>query len=253
MNRYWINAGLALMLSSALLNLPSQPAHGLDAVYCTNCGTEWTQLMNKAMQVKQLATQAQQLSTQINQYKDMVTNSQGVPTHLWGRAMSDFNQLTQLMGRSRSLAYSAGDLDGQFANRYGTYDAYLTKKMGANDWRNKYTQWSKEGTDNALYTLKGLGMHANQLQQDQALQQRLQAMAGSAQGRMEALQVANMMAAQNADQLMKLRELMMMQLQMQANFIAQQQDRQAAQDAASKNYFKVIPTQTSRKTMTDLY
>ena len=178
MNRYWINAGLALMLSSAMLSLPSQPAHGLDAVYCTNCGTEWTQLMNKAMQVKQLATQAQ-------------------------------------------------------------HDAYLTKKMGANDWRNKYTQWSKEGTDNALYTLKGLGMHANQLQQDQALQQRLQAMAGSAQGRMEALQVANMKAAQNAEQLMKLRELMMMQLQMQANFIAQQQDRQAAQEAARHNYFQV--------------
>jgi P-type conjugative transfer protein TrbJ len=239
MNRYWINVGLALLVSSALLGLPSQTAHGLDAVYCTNCGTEWTQLMNKAMMVKQLANQAQQLSTQINQYKDMLTNSNGVSQHLWGKAMSDFNQLNQLMGRSRSLAYSAGDLDGQFGNRYGTYDAYLNKKMGASDWKNKYAQWSKEGNDNALFTLKGLGLHASQLQNDQLLQQRLQGMASSAQGRMEALQVANMMAAQNADQLMKLRELMMLQLQMQANFIAQQQDRQAAQDAARQNYFKV--------------
>lgn len=239
MKHFWINAGLTLLVSTTLLSLPSQSAQGLDAVYCTNCGTEWTQLMNKALQVKQLANQAQQLSTQINQYKDMLTNSNGVSQHLWGKAMTDFNQLSQLMGRSRSLAYSAGDLDGQFANRYGTYDAYLTKKMGAQDWKNKYAQWSKEGTDNALYTLKGLGLHASQLQQDQALQQQLQAMAGSAQGRMEALQVANMMAAQNADQLMKLRELMMLQLQLQANFIAQQQDRQAAQEAARHDYFQV--------------
>jgi P-type conjugative transfer protein TrbJ len=153
--------------------------------------------------------------------------------------MQDFSQLTQLMGRSRSLAFSAGNLDGQFANRYGTYDAYLNKKMGSGDWQNKYAQWSKEGADNALYTLKSLGLQASQLQSDQALQQRLQAMASSAQGRMEALQVANMMAAQNADQLMKLRELMMIQLQMQANFMAQLQDKQAAQEAARQNYFKV--------------
>jgi P-type conjugative transfer protein TrbJ len=239
MKRYWLNAGLALALSIALWGKHTQPAQSADAVYCTNCGTEWTQLLNKAMMVKQLANQAQQLNTQISAYKDMVTNSNGVSTHLWGKALSDFNQLSQLMGRSRSLAYSAGNLDGQFSNRYSTYDSYLNKKMGANDWQAKYAQWSKEGSDNALYTLKGLGLQASQLQNDQLLQQHLQAMASSAQGRMEALQVANMMAAQNADQLMKLRELMMMQLQMQANFIAQQQDKQAAQEAVRQNYFKV--------------
>jgi P-type conjugative transfer protein TrbJ len=80
MNRWLISAGLALGI--AVLWADSPAVQGAEAVYCTNCGTEWTQLLNKAMMVKQLATQAQQLSTQIGQYKDMVTNSNGVSQHL---------------------------------------------------------------------------------------------------------------------------------------------------------------------------
>lgn len=239
MNRWLTSIGLACALSVAVLSVRPEPAVAQSAVICTNCGTEWTQLMNKALMVKQLANQAQQLQTQLNQYKDMLTNSSGVSTHLWGKALQDFSQLQSLMNRSKSMAYSAGNLDGQFANRYGTYDAYLNQKMGTQDWQRKYAQWSQEGADNALYTLKGLGMQAAQMQNEQALMQRLQSMAGSTQGRMQALQVANMMAAQNVDQIMKLRELMMLQLQMQANYIAQQQDKTAAQEAASRNYFKI--------------
>ncbi len=219
-----------------------ESASSADAVYCTNCGTEWTQLMNKAMMVKQLANQAQQLKAEFGQYQDMILNSKSVPTQLWGQAMRDFQQLSMLMQKSRSLAYSASNLDGQFANRYGTYHSYLNQKMGTLDWQNKYNQWSKEGSDNTLYTLKGLGMQATQLQNDQALLQRLQGMASSAEGRMQALQVANMMAGQQVDQVMKLRQLMMMQLQMQANYLALQQDREALRQANRQKLYNTWTT-----------
>lgn len=208
------------------------------AVVCTNCGTEWTQLYNKAMMVRQYAQQARQLKTEIGQYQNMLLNSKGVPTQLFGKALQDFQRLTSLMQRSNALSYSAANLDGQFAQRYGTYESYLNQRMGTADWQNKYAQWSREGRDNALYTLKGLGMQAGQLKNDQALQQRLQNMAASAQGRMQAIQVANMLAAQNANQLMQLEKLMLLQLQMQANYIAQQQDRRLTEEMALKQYFK---------------
>ena len=67
--------------------------------------------------------------------------------------------------------------------------------------------------------------------------QQLQALAGSAQGRMEALQVANMMAAQNVSQIQKLQQLMMMQLQMQADYLAMQQDKEAAHEANRVNLY----------------
>lgn len=238
MKHTFLSLALASVVSLTVSGIMIEPVEAQNAVVCTNCGTEWTQLMNKAMMAKQLATQAQQLSTQINQYKDMLTNSNGVSTHVWGKARQDFNRLTQLMGQSRSLAYSAGNLDNQFATRYGTYQSYQRQKMGTADWQNKYQQWTKEGQDNALYALKGLGMQAAQMQDEQMAMQRLQAMSQSAQGRMEALQIANMMAAQNVEQVQKLRQLMMMQLQMQANYIAQQQDKDAARQVAREKFYR---------------
>lgn len=237
MNRWLISLSVAVA-TALLLHGQTQPAQSADAMYCVNCGTEWTQLMNKAMMVKQLANQAQQLKAEIGQYQDMITNSKTVPSQLWGKAMQDFQQLTNVMQRSRALAYSASNLDGQFANRYGSYNSYLSRKMGNNDWQNKYAQWSKEGTDNTLYAMKGLGVQASQLQNDQVLLQRLQSMASSAEGRMQAIQVGNMMAAQNVDQVMKLRQLMMMQLQMQANYLALQQDQAAARQASREKLYK---------------
>ena len=116
--------------------------------------------------------------------------------------------------------------------------------MTASDWQTKYTEWSKEGTSNALNAYKGLGLHASQLKNEQAMMQQLQAMAGTAEGRMQALQVGNMMAAQNVQQLQELRQLMMLQLQTQADYIAMQQDKEDAQEANRTNLYtnwKYVP------------
>jgi P-type conjugative transfer protein TrbJ len=234
-----LGIGLSFILGLSAVQWTANPVQAADAVVCVNCSSEVTQLLNKATMVKQLATQAQQLQAEISQFQDMVTNSKGVSTQIWGKAMQDFAQLQSLMQRSKALAGSASNLDGQFSSRYGTYGNYLNQKMGTHDWHNKYSQWSQEGSDNALYTLKGLGLQASQMQNEQALMKNLQGMAGSASGRMQALQVANMISAQNVDQVFKLRQLMMMQLQMQANYLAQQQDKAAADLAARQNYFKV--------------
>ncbi len=240
-----------VLASIAMVCLPAT-AQATAPVYCVNCSNELTQLANKLTMAKQLATQAQQLKVQFDQFTDMATNSKGIGTQLWGNAMSDFTKLQSLMQRSRALAGAASNLDGQFASRYGTYSSYQNQKMGSASWQSKYSQWSNEASDNALYALKGIGMQAGQMQNDQIMMQRLQGMAGSAEGRMQALQVANMLSSQTADQIFKLRQMVMLQAQMQANYLAQQQDKQAAMDAASKSYFKVIPLTRGGKTMNDL-
>ena len=69
------------------------------------------------------------------------------------------------------------------------------------------------------------------------MMQQLQVMAGTAEGRMQALQIGNMMAGQNVQQLQELRQLMMMQLQMQADYVAMQQDKEAASEATRTNLY----------------
>jgi len=231
MKRFWSSLASTLIITMSATSFQQVSAQGFGTVYCTNCGTELTQIANKLMMVEQLANQAQQIATEVNQLQDMLLNSKAAPGQIWGTALQDFNQLKSLLGQSQSLAYTAGNLDQQFATKYGTYSSYLAQKMAASDWQSKYSQWSKESSDNALYALKGLGLQASQMQDEQAMMQQLQGMAGTAQGRMQALQVANMMAAANVDQVQKLRQLMMMQIQMQANYLAMQQDKEAAQKA----------------------
>lgn len=199
--------------------------------------TELTQLANKVTMVQQLANQAKQLQNEVSQLENMVLNTATIPNQIWGTAVQDFSQLKSLFSQSQSLAFTAGNLDQQFATRYGTYSSYLAGKMTATDWNNKYTEWSQEGRNNALNAFKGLGLQASQLSNDQDVMQQLQGMASSTQGRMQALQVANMIAAQNVAQIQKLQQLMMMQLQMQANYLAMQQDKEAAHEANRVNLY----------------
>jgi P-type conjugative transfer protein TrbJ len=199
--------------------------------------TELTQLANKVTLVEQLANQAKQLQIEVSELENMVLNTATIPNQIWGTAVQDFSQLKSLFSQSQSLAFTAGNLDQQFATRYGTYSSYLAEKMTATDWNNKYTEWSQEGSNNALNALKGLGLQATQLSNDQAVMQQLQGMASSTQGRMQALQVANMIAAQNVAQIQKLQQLMMMQLQMQANYLAMQQDKEAVNEANRVNLY----------------
>ncbi len=244
MHNGWVKRVLSIGIVTFGFSYAVNPASATAPVYCVNCGSEITQLAGKLTMVKQLATQAQQLQAQLNQYQNMVTNSKGVSQNIWGNTMSDLQKLNTLFQQSKALAGSASNLDGQFASRYGTYSSYLNKSMGIADWRNKYSQWSQQASDNTLYTLKGIGMQNTQMQSEHSVIQQLQAMSGTAEGRMQAMQVANMFASQNLDQMMKLRQLIMMQVQMQANYMAQQQDRQAASDAAVHKFYdsQLLPT-----------
>lgn len=246
MKKQWLSA-LSFALIGMGFYLSLSPGHATAPVYCVNCGSEITQLASKLTLVKQLANQAQQLQTQINQYQDMVTNSKGVSQSVWGNAMTDLQKLNSLFQQSKALAGSASNLDGQFASRYGTYSSYLNKNMGVSDWGNKYSQWSQQANDNTLFTLKGLGMQNAQMQNEQAVISQLQTMSGTSEGRMQAMQVANMFASQNLDQMMKLRQLLMMQIQMQANYMAQQQDKEAASAAAATRAYDFAPSTRTGK------
>jgi len=244
MDRFHRLISTATAIALSVTSFRPVSAQGFGTVYCTNCGTEWTALASKVVLVEQLINQGKQLENEVSQLANMVTNTKAIPNMIWGTATQDFNQLNSLLSQSKSLAYTAGNLDQQFASRYSTYPQYLSENMTASDWQSKYAEWSKEGTDNALYAYKGLGLQASQLKNEQAMMQQLQAMAGTAEGRMQALQIGNMMAAQNVQQLQELRQLMMMQLQMQADYVAMQQDKEAAHEANRTNLYtnwKYVP------------
>lgn len=216
------------------LGITSKALAGGGTVYCVNCGTEATQFQNKLQMLQQLQTQTRQLQAQIQQYQNMIQHSQTVPEHVWGRTMQNIQKLQTLMERSQAMAATVGNPDKVFSDKYGDQSSY--QRMTKQQLLQKQQQWSRISRDNALYTMKALGLHASQMQDEQAVMQRLQAMSQTAQGRMQALQVGNMMASQNVQQLQQLRQLMMLQMQMQANQAATQQAREDADSTAIKKF-----------------
>jgi P-type conjugative transfer protein TrbJ len=72
---------------------------------------------------------------------------------------------------------------------------------------------------------------------EEAVLQQLRAMAQSSDGRMKALQVGNQILEQQVQQLMKLRQLMLADLQSKQAFQAAQIQREAATEAGTERFF----------------
>ena len=192
--------GSLLMGALAFNNTPSVFGGGVFA-------TELTQLLNHGQLVLQYIRQRQQLSEQLHQTMDMVRNSQILSSQIFGPIISDMNQLNSIVQGGMALAYSMANLDATFRSRYRGYS--YNSRTYFTDYRN----WSQTTLDTIRSTLRAAGLQNSQMQNEQAVLSSLRSMAQNADGRMEALQVLNQISEQQVQQLMKLRGLMLADLQ----------------------------------------
>src|SRR2546427_13153075 len=93
-----------------------------------------------------------------------------------------------------------------------------------------------------LPTLRGsvnpVRLHAQEYTTEQSRIQTLQAMSESAEGRIQALQLGNMMAAEQLQQLVKLRQLVMAQINAQNVYMATQTNREAQRAATQSEWVR---------------
>jgi P-type conjugative transfer protein TrbJ len=102
------------------------------------------------------------------------------------------------------------------------------------DWAKEYELWTRTTMDTLRGTLNSARLHADSFVTVQGRLQALQRMSDSAEGRMQALQVGNMMAAEQLQQLVQLRQLILAQMNAQNVYMAQQVNRDS-QRAATQN------------------
>ena len=233
------NAFVALTLSLFFaLGAIVQRAEAL-VVTCTNCGTEWTQLANNLQLADQLARQVELVQQSIRQYENLALNTKGLDRFQFGGALAELKRVSAILGQAKALSFTSADLEGKFAEKYKDYSAYLRQQMDTEGLSQKYQQWSEDTNSSVLTTLKAANLQASQIEGDEeTLFKQLESMAGTAEGRMQALQVANQITLAAARQTQKLRQLMLTQIWLQAIYIQTQADRQAAGEAAYKNFTK---------------
>jgi P-type conjugative transfer protein TrbJ len=197
--------------------------------------------------VEQTLKQIEQYKTQLMQYENMIRNTMAPPAYLWAQAQYSMNKLIYLTNTIRYYEQQHGGLDG-YMQRFRNVEYYrsspcfdLQGKCNDTAWKllqegqNTSTDAQKNANDSLL---RGLSEHQNQIPLDAAHLQVLQQRTESAQGQMEALQYANQLAAYQANQLLQMRQMLIVQhnatnTQSQAE-VDQKAMQQAAREAATK-------------------
>lgn len=220
--------------------------------------TEPTQLMNNfelvgiaaeevqqvANQVTQIANQAQQIANQIQQIQNMVQNTMNIPNQIWGQIVPALTQLANVVQQGQAIAYNMANLNQAFQLRFPDYQNWLNQNMNAPQFYQAYQDWYTTQRDGISGALQVANLQEQQFANENQIMAQLQAMSQNATGRMQALQVGAQIANQQVQQTQKLRQLVMAQMQMQANYMAAEAAKDAAKQAHAERFW-----QTNRSTV----
>jgi len=205
-----------------------RPAKAVPGIYAT----EITQLANKLQLLLSYIRQGEQLANELEMLQDMLKNSKVVPYEVFSPLMPDIARLNAIVQTGQALAYSMANLDGQFRTTFPGYATFMP-----NQWYRNYQTWSNRSLDTTLGTLRAAGLQASQMTNEGAVLDQLRVMAESSDGRLLALQVANQIAHEQVDQLMKLRQLMLADLQSKQAYQAMMIQQDASKQAAAEQFF----------------
>ena len=195
--------------------------------------TEFTQYLNYGQLLSVNITTAAQLAKEIQLLQNSIRNLVVIPNQVFGTVQADINALSGVVQGGYALAYSMANLNSQFTNRFKGFAGFRPTNYYPN-----YQNWSQTSLDTTLGTLRAAGMQGQQLQSEQAVLASLRSMAQRSGGEMEALQVLGQISEQEVQQLMKLRELMLADMQSKQAYQAAVIQQQANGEAAAQQFFQ---------------
>ena len=192
--------------------------------------TEYTQLLNYVELIGQLEQQVLMVENQITQIADMAKHGITITDQLFGTVESDISNLRTIVNTSEALSYTMSNLDSTFRVRFPGYSP-------STNYSTAYQTWSQTSLDSTRGALDAAGLQDSQFDSDAALLKTLQGQSQSAVGRMQVIEVGNQIAENQAEQLMKLRQLMMADMQSKAAYQGAQVQAQATTQANSDQFF----------------
>ena len=218
---------IALVAIMAVETVCPVPAHaGVPGLFAT----EYTQILNYVELAGQLEKQVVMVENQLNQLADMAKHGITITDQLFGTVASDITTLRQIVNTGQALSYTLSNMDGTFRLRFPGYSP-------STNYGQSYQTWSQTSLDSTLGALKAAGVQNSQFDSDSALLQSLKSQSQSAVGRMQAIEVGNQIAENQAEQLMKLRQLMMADMQSKAAYQSAMVQADATKQANSDQFF----------------
>jgi P-type conjugative transfer protein TrbJ len=147
----------------------------------------------------------------------------------WANMQNLLYHLANQVEQGQALAYQMQDIDRQYRSRFPGY-------VAPQNYQESYRNWSQTTHDTLLSTLASAGMQAEQFHQEQMTLNQLAGLSQTAQGRMQAMQVGNMLASQQIGQLQALRQLIVTQINAQNTYAAYQTQKEASVEASTDQW-----------------
>jgi len=188
-----------------------------------------------ASQLQQLQQETQTLVTEAQQLQYMIKNTTGGSAGVWQSNQSMLDELGGIIQQQGGLSYSLGNLQSQFQQQFPGYT--VPQNPDQQEATNIAT------TLNTLNgTLADAQSQAQNFANEQAQFAQLAGMNRSATGRLQAIQVGNEIALQQAQQIQMLRQLVVAMINAQNVTAANALNRQAAEDASTQQWLTAGPT-----------
>ena len=233
--KLWLVKKTSVIAAALTLGATVQPPPAQAAVPVF--ATEITQLLNHIELIDSYLKQVQMVMNGLNQYADMLKHGLTIKSQLFGAVQQDLVDLSQIVKGGFSLAYSLQNLDQTFKLRFVGY-------APSTNYSQQYQTWSQTTLDTINGTLRSIGLQGNQLNSEQAVLNGLRQQSQTALGRMQAIEVGNQIGEQEVEQLMKLRAMMLADMQSKAAYQATQIQTQSTTQANSDAFFQNDPTQS---------
>jgi P-type conjugative transfer protein TrbJ len=188
-----------------------------------------------ASQLQQLQQETQTVVTEAQQLQYMIKNTTGGSAGVWQSNQSMLDELGGLIQQQGGLSYSLGNLQSQFQQQFPGYT--VPKNPDQQEAANIAT------TLNTLNgTLADAQSQAQNFANEQAQFAQLEGMNRTAAGRLQAIQVGNEIALQQAQQIQMLRQLVVAMINAQNVTAANALNHQAAEDASTQQWLTAGPT-----------
>lgn len=223
---------IAAALLVGLLVAPPTVKAGGGGSSVSGVATEVTQLLNNlelaglhSTELQALVQQSQQLINEAfmiqNQLKNLLTLDDN-PLAM----INALEQLSNIVQQGQIVSYAAQNVDALYAHMYPGYSTYLNQDISSAILQQKHIDWSQRNTDNIKATLKASGIQEQTLLNEQDRMDTIVNMSKTSEGRLQAIQAGNLIAAEEVASLQRLRQLIMVNNQHMANYQAQQQDKE---------------------------
>ena len=197
-----------------------------------------------ARQFQQLQQETQTVAAEAQQLQYMIKNTTGGSAGVWQSDQSMLDELGGLIQQQGGLSYSLSNLQAQFQKQFPGYA--VPQNPDQQEAQNIAT------TLNTLNgTLADAQGQAQNFANEQAQFAELEGMNRTAAGRLQAIQVGNEIALQQAQQIQMLRQLVVAMINAQNVAAANRVNAQAAEDASVQRWLSAGPTVPFSSTMPD--